>query len=106
VSNYPSPYSPAPLQNSTTATISLICGILGVTVLPFVGSIIALITGYMAKTEIRNSNGTLGGDTAANWGVILGWIGVVLGVFGTLCVICLTFSPILLTLPFMFTSGN
>jgi hypothetical protein len=71
-----------------------------------VGSIIALITGYMAKGEIQRSAGTLGGDTAANAGIILGWVGVGLGVFGTLCVLCLTFSPILLSLPFLFTSGG
>jgi hypothetical protein len=106
VTNYPPPYQPAPVQNSTTATISLISGILGLTVFPLIGSIIALITGYMAKGEIQRSAGTLGGDSAANIGIILGWVGVGLTVVGTICAICLIFSPILLSLPFMFTSGG
>jgi hypothetical protein len=105
MNNYPPPYQPAPVQNSTTAVISLISGICGLTIFPFVGSIIALITGYMAKGEIQRSAGTLGGESAATWGIVLGWIGIALGVFGTLCVICLTFSPILLV-PFLSSTGN
>jgi hypothetical protein len=76
------PYSGVPqaAPNSTTAIISLIAGILGITVLPFIGSIVALITGYMAKKEIRESAGALGGDGLATGGLVLGWIGIGLGV--------------------------
>lgn len=70
--------SSEPLPNSTTAIVSLITGILGVTFLPVIGSIIALITGYMAKKEISESHGALAGTGMATAGIILGWIGIAL----------------------------
>ena len=76
---YPSSQS---LPNSTNAVISLVTGILGLTFFPLVGSIIALITGYMAKKEIDASPGMLGGTGMATAGIILGWAGVGLAVLG------------------------
>lgn len=62
--------------------ISLVTGILGLTLFPFIGSVIALITGSMAKKEIEESAGTLGGEGLATAGIIMGWIGVAIGVIG------------------------
>jgi hypothetical protein len=90
-------YSPSsgdlgqPVPNSNLALISLIAGILGISFFPVVGSIIAVITGQMAKNEIRESAGTLGGEGLAQAGVILGWIGIALGVIG-LCVFGVLFA--------------
>jgi hypothetical protein len=67
------------------AIVSLIAGILGLTFIPLIGSIVAVITGPMAKKEIRGSRGALGGEGLATAGVILGWIGIVLTVLG-LCI--------------------
>jgi hypothetical protein len=61
---------------NTMAVISLISGIVGLTILPIVGSIIALILGYMARKEIRESGGSQGGDGFATAGLVMGWIGV------------------------------
>lgn len=80
--------------NSTMSIISLIAGILGITFVPFLGSIAALITGYMARKEIRESAGALGGDGLATAGLVLGWIGVGLAVIG----ICVT--GVLVVIPF------
>jgi hypothetical protein len=74
--------------NSNLAIISLITGILGLTILPLLGSVVAVVTGQMAKREIRDSGGTLGGDGIASAGLILGWIGVGLSVLG-LCLACM-----------------
>ena len=87
MSNYPSPQYPPPYQpavqpNSTMAIISLIAGILGLTAFPIVGSIIAVVTGHMAKGEIARSNGTIGGAGLATAGLILGYIGIGLMVLG------------------------
>lgn len=42
----------------------------------WVGSALALIFGYMAKRQIRESQGTQGGSGVATAGIVLGWIGV------------------------------
>lgn len=76
--------------NSTMALISLISGILGLTLIPIIGSIVALITGYMAKQEIRDSAGIVEGDGLATIGIVLGWIGVGLTIVGC-CVVGMVF---------------
>lgn len=40
-------------------------------------SILGLILGYSARTEIRTSQGRVGGDGLALAGIILGWIGTI-----------------------------
>ena len=74
-----------PQQTSTTAIISLIASIAGLTVLPTIGSIAGVILGYMAKKEIEGSGGAIGGDGLAKGGIIIGWIGIVLAAIG-ICV--------------------
>lgn len=70
-------------QNSTLAIVSLVSGILGWTLLPFVGSIAAIITGHMARKEIRQ-NPALDGDVMAVIGLVLGWASVILWIAGVL----------------------
>ncbi len=69
-------------ENNTMALVSLIASILGLTLLPILGSIVGLITGYMAKKQIEESNGAEGGENLAKWGIILGWVGIGLFVIG------------------------
>jgi Domain of unknown function (DUF4190) len=77
---------PAGQQTHTMAIVSLIFGILGlVGVCPGLGSIIALVTGNMAKGDIQRDPARYSGDGLAKGGIILGWIGVGLAVCG-LCV--------------------
>lgn len=59
-------------------------GVLGWTLVPIVGGIIAVITGHMAKKEIRQSDGLLGGDGIATAGLILGYSNLTLGLCGCL----------------------
>jgi hypothetical protein len=81
---------PAARPSSNLAIISLIAGILGLSMFPLLGSVVAVVTGQMARREIRDSGGSLGGDGMAKAGLILGWIGVGLTVFG-LCIACFVF---------------
>jgi hypothetical protein len=67
---------------SSLAIASLVSGILGWTLLPFIGTIVAIITGHMARAEIRRSAGTLDGDGLAIGGLVLGWVSAVLWIVG------------------------
>ncbi|MDG2526684.1 DUF4190 domain-containing protein [Stenotrophomonas sp. HITSZ_GD] len=71
-------------QTSTLAIISLIAGILGWTVLPFLGSLTAIITGHMARGEIRREPARYEGDGLALAGLILGWVNVAIWILGVL----------------------
>ena len=79
--------------NSTLAVTSMILGILGWTFLPLLGAIIAVITGHMAKNEIKNSRGQLGGDGMATAGLVLGYTNLILGL--CICLIVLLFPALL-----------
>lgn len=68
-------------------------GVLGWTLVPVVGGIIAVITGHMAKKEISQSDGLLGGDGIATAGLILGYSNLVLGLCAGVAIIL--FSGIL-----------
>lgn len=69
-------------QTSSLAIVSLVSGILGWTLLPLIGSIVAIITGHMARGEIRRAPERLEGDGLALAGLILGYTMLVLGTIG------------------------
>mgnify|MGYP001370381767 CR=1 FL=1 len=67
-------YVPQVIPNSALAIASLVSGILAwVPLLPVIGAIIAVVTGHMARGEIRRSAGRLAGDGMAIIGLILGY---------------------------------
>ena len=71
--------TPAPLRRtSALAIISLVCGILGWVALPFIASVVAIVTGHMARTEIRRDP-SMDGDGMAVAGLVLGWVMVGIG---------------------------
>src|SRR5262245_13623691 len=81
----PQPYAPAaaPLAagqptasvpTSTAATVSLVFGILAYVFLPVIAAIIAVVAGHMARKEIRNSGGQIGGSGMAMAGLVLGYV--------------------------------
>jgi hypothetical protein len=74
--------------NSTMAIVSLVAGILGLTILPLIGGIVALYTGYSARREIEESYGELGGEGYATAGIVMGWISLALVGIGCLCAAC------------------
>ena len=80
----PPPMTPAP-RTSTTALISLISGILSWFLLPFLAAIVAIITGHMAKNEIRRSGGMVTGNGMATAGLVLGYLQI--GLFACLCIV-------------------
>lgn len=66
-------------RTSTAAVISLVFGILSWVLLPVVGAIVAVVTGHVARGEIRRSAGTVEGDALAVAGLVLGWANLLLG---------------------------
>jgi Domain of unknown function (DUF4190) len=73
------PWGPAPPTNGK-ATTSLVLGICGIVLCPIVLSVPALVLGYQARREIDQSNGASGGRGMAVAGIVLGWIGLVIGI--------------------------
>jgi membrane protein YqaA with SNARE-associated domain len=100
-----------PAPTSGLATASLIFGILGLTLLPTLGSVVAVILGYMAKSEINSSAGQLEGSGLATAGLVLGYIGLGLTLLGIVAVllgwlgICGCSLCSLLSVPFMEEGG-
>jgi hypothetical protein len=64
--------------------VSLVAGILGWTLLPLIGAVVAVIAGHIARREIDESHGSLEGDTLALIGLGLGYLQLVplVGAFG------------------------
>ncbi|HOT52963.1 MAG TPA: DUF4190 domain-containing protein [Anaerolineaceae bacterium] len=80
---------PQPTATSPWSVVSLISGISSYFVLPFLGGIIALITGYVARRDINNSGGALSGKGMATAGLWLGWINIALFALASLLIILL-----------------
>lgn len=78
----PAPYGPVAIPNSNLAIISLISGILSWVLLPLIGALVAVITGHMARREIRQSGGRLAGDGLALIGLVLGYAQVAVAFLG------------------------
>jgi len=66
------PATPYP-QASGFAIASLVLGILW---LYWIGSILALVFGYLARGEIRRDPQRVGGRGMATAGIVLGWVGI------------------------------
>jgi len=75
------------IRTSNLAIISLVSGILGWTILPWIASIVAIVTGHMARAEIRRGAGTMEGDGLAVAGLVLGYAMVVISFVGLMLVI-------------------
>ncbi|MDQ3617380.1 MAG: DUF4190 domain-containing protein [Pseudomonadota bacterium] len=74
---------PAP-RTSALAIVSLVFGILSWFALPLVGAVVAVITGHLARGEIRRAAGALEGDGMAVAGLVLGWTNLIVGLVALL----------------------
>ncbi|MEN5061101.1 DUF4190 domain-containing protein [Luteimonas sp. TWI1416] len=68
-------------RTSALAVTSLVCGLLGWSLLPWLGSLVAVITGHLARAEIRRTS-ELDGDGMAVAGLVLGYVQFVATVVG------------------------
>lgn len=79
----PGPVVAARVPTNGFAITSLVLGILGLIGLWFVGPILALVFGYLARGQIDRSGGRQEGRGLAVAGIIMGWIGIGLSVLWT-----------------------
>jgi hypothetical protein len=73
-------------QTNNLAIVSLVSGLLGWTLLPWIGSIVAIVTGHMARGEIRRNPDTQEGDGLAVAGLVMGWGMVALSVLAVVAI--------------------
>jgi hypothetical protein len=83
---------------SSLAIVSLIFGILSWCLLPFIGAIVAVVCGHLARSEIRRStNGPIEGDGMAVAGLVLGYLHLLLCVLLIMIGIAALFFGLALT---------
>lgn len=95
----------APRTTSTLAIVSLVSGLLGWTFVPWIGSLVAVITGHMARTEIRREPDRVEGDGMAVAGLVLGYAMLVLSVIGVLLIV-LFFGGLAAILGYLGVTGQ
>lgn len=76
---------PAPAKTNTLAIVSLISSLVGMFLVPVIGSIVAVITGHISLSQIKKTGEQGRGLGLA--GTIIGWVGVVLTILGIIAVI-------------------
>ena len=84
----------ASVPTNSLAIVSLVSSILSWVILPVVGGIVGLITGIMARKEIKLSNGAQGGDGFATVGIIVSAINIVVMCLAITCLGGLIFAGI------------
>lgn len=97
-----------PIVTSGWAIASLISGILAWLGVFGLGAVAAVITGHIAKNEIRASMGRVGGDGIATIGLVLGYINLAISVLA-ICLVVLIFTGVIsgaAICPFVFDSNS
>ena len=74
-------------KTNQLAVVSLVCGVLGWFMAPVIASIVAIVTGHMARKQIKLSGGREDGDGLAIGGLVLGYASLVLGLIGIVFVV-------------------
>jgi hypothetical protein len=92
--SYALPYAAPARPTNTMAIVSLVSSLVGLFIVPIVGSIIAVITGPMGRRQIRETGEN--GDGMALAGTIVGWAGLGLWILGGL----------LFLIPFIFFAAT
>jgi hypothetical protein len=100
--NQPYPPLPPATRTSTLAIVSLISGIISWFLLPLIAAVAAVITGHLAKNEIKKSNGMISGNGMATAGLILGYVQLGLGL--CVCVVVAIMLAFGMTIPLIGNS--
>lgn len=87
--------STPPRKTSGLAIASLVSGILGWSILPLLGSIVAIVTGHIARNEVQRAPDRVEGSGMALAGLILGYSALALSLAAVVFLI-LVFGGIIL----------
>lgn len=87
---YGAPGSAPAVKTNTLAITSLVSAIAAFVILPFIASIVAVITGHIALKQLRTSGEA--GRGLALAGTIVGWVGIA---FGLLVIAIILFTLII-----------
>lgn len=74
-------------DTSPLAVVSLVAGIVGLTLMPLIGSIVAIITGHVARGDIRRAPERLAGDGLAVTGLALGYAAILIAIFAVVVMV-------------------
>jgi hypothetical protein len=85
-SSVPPAAAPHPTERPSSGVVSFVMGLLGLTVLPLVGSILALVFGYQSRREAAAEPARYV-DDLGRVGRVLGWVGVGLASLALLAVL-------------------
>lgn len=91
--SYAQPYAVPARPTNAMAIVSLVSSLVGLFIVPIIGSIVAVITGPMGRRQIRETGEN--GDGMALAGIIVGWAGLGLWILGGL----------LFIIPFVFIAA-
>ncbi len=85
--------SPPVSRTSSLAVVSLVFGILAWCLLPFVGAIVAVVCGHLARSEIRRTSvdAPMDGDGMAIAGLVLGYVHLLLWIIALLVILGVLF---------------
>jgi uncharacterized protein DUF4190 len=72
----PAYYVAQPVPTTGTNGFAIASLVLGILWLWWVGSVLALVFGYVGKNQIERSGGAQGGRGMAIAGIVLGWVGI------------------------------
>lgn len=72
------PTGPSHYYPPRTSGLAVASFVLGLLWIGWVGSLLALVFGYVARRDIVESDGALRGDGLANAGILFGWLAFLL----------------------------
>lgn len=72
----PTPPPPVVYQPQKTNGLAIASLVLGIVWIYWIGSILALVFGYQARSQIDASGGAQSGRGMAVAGIVLGWVGL------------------------------
>ena len=87
---YPAPMAAVAPPTNQLAIVSLVAGIASYVMLPVIGAVVAVITGHMARSQIKRTGES--GNGLAVAGLILGYVHLALGLIVLLVFVVVFFG--------------